>query len=184
MQDFDHFKSILAKFAEEGPVRAFLYRQSEGDEEPEATGAFIVVGEAEGRRFTEVHGLRGEMPANIRVEDDAVLVGPPEDPSAWETFDDEDAGALRAFTLMDPRVLGELLEGAEFDSVSADETRVIGKYNLASLPGLPDEYIEYLGSDTLEREVEVRLVGERVVEISQPDVFPRQSDRIFARFES
>lgn len=183
MQDFEHFRSLLANFAEDEDKRAYLYRQREADEAPEATGAFIVVGQTDGRRFTEIHGLRGELPANIRVEDDAVLVSPPDNPEEWETFDDDDADALRAFSVLDPRILGELLDGAEFEPISDDETVAVGKINLASLPGLPDEYLEYLQADTLEREVHFRLKGDKVVEIAQPDLYPRQSDRISARFE-
>ena len=182
MQDFDNFLDLLKNFAEDGPKRAYLYRQRESDEAPEATGAFIVVGHTDGRRFTEIHGLRGELPANIRVEDDAVLVSPPENPDDWQTFDDEDAAVLQAFSVMNPRVMADLVEDAEFEPISNDETIVTTKIDLESLSSLPAEFRAFL-ADTLEREVQFLFRGDQIVEITQPDLYPRQSDRISARFE-
>ena len=183
MQDFNHLKSVLLRFADDAPRRAFLYRAQPGDEEPEATGAYIIVGQTDGRRFTEIHGLQGELPANIRIQEDAVLVSPPESPDEWQPLDDEDAAALRAFSVLDPTVLGELLESAEFESISDEEVVATASFNLVSLKGLPDEFVEWLREDTLEHEVQFRLKGDQLIEIAQPDLYPRQSDRISARFE-
>jgi hypothetical protein len=110
-------------------------------------------------------------------------VAPPEEPDAWEIADDEDADALRAFSLMDPRVLADLIEESVVEEMSSDEAIVTAKYKISSLPGLPEDYVRYLEAGGLEREVEIHMTLQDVLEVSQLDLYPRHSDRISARFE-
>jgi len=184
VQDFEQLRSVLSKFAAETPRRAFLYR-ADGDQElePEATGAFVLVGQTEAGRFVEIRGLQGELPANIRIEDDVLLISPAERPEDWQHIDDPDADALRSFSLLDPRTVGDLMDSAEFQASSDDETVASVHIDLGSLPGLPDEFREFLAVGSLDRQVELHFKGDNLVEMVQQDLYPRQTDRISERFE-
>jgi hypothetical protein len=182
VQNFDELKAFLLAFADEEPRRAALYRSQNAEERPSETGAVVLIGKAEGRTFLEIRGIEGELPANLRIEDDAVLGSSREEPDDWKELKDEDIDALRAFSLLDPRVLGASLDGADFGK-GDDETIVIGHIDLGSVPGLPAEFVEFLKQYSLDHTVELHFVGRRLVEIVQQDLYPRQTDRISERFD-
>jgi hypothetical protein len=185
VQDLDELKSILSQFAEEESAQAKLFRLQAANVggEPESTGAFVVIGQTEGRRFTELRGLEGELPANIRIEDDAVLGSSQEDPDDWQSLDGPDGDSLRVFTLLDPRTLADQITSAEFRENAEGQTVVLGLVDLASIPGLPEAFVRWLGDDAMNREIELRFEGDRLVETTQTDLYPRRRDRIVERFE-
>ncbi len=180
--NLDDLKAILSAFAEEETANADLYRLQAADEPPEATGATVVFGKTDGRRFTEVHGLQGELPANIRIEEEAVLGSSPENPDDWKALEGPDGESLRVFSLLDPRTLGEQIQQAEFVTAEAGETLAVGHVDLANLPGLPEQFVKWLKGDAFDRLVQMRFVDDQLVETVQADFYPRLSDRIIARY--
>jgi hypothetical protein len=185
IKDLDDLKSVLSKFAEKEPKRAKLLRLQGEDEglELESTGAFVVVGQSDGKPYTEIRGLEGELPANIRIEEDAVLGSSMEEPDEWQTLDGPDGDSLRTFSLLNPQILGELIESAEFHDGDDEQTVILGRVNLASIPRIPEAFIKWLGADAFDRPVELRVKDNRLIEVTQPDLHPRRSDHIIERFE-
>jgi hypothetical protein len=182
VQDFDELKALLLNFAEEEPRRAVLYRSQNAEERPSETGAVIQIGKTQGRNFVEIRGLEGELPANLRIEEEAVLGSSREEPDDWKALDDDDVDALRAFSLLDPRVIGETLNSADF-ATGDDEAIVIGHVDLASVHRLPGEFVEFLKRYSLDHTVELHFKDRTLVEMVQQDLYPRQTDRISERFE-
>src|SRR4026208_2258604 len=102
INDLDGLKSVLSKFAEEAAAQAKLFRHRAEEETEEATGAFVVVGQADGKRFIEIRGLEGEMPGNIRIEEDSVFGSSKRKPDDWHALEGPNGDGLRTFSLLDP----------------------------------------------------------------------------------
>ena len=185
IKDLDDLKSVLSKFAGEASAQATLFRLQAAEEggEPESTGAVVVIGQNNGKRYTEIRGLEGELPANIRIEEDAVFGSSMDKPDEWHALDGPDGDSLRAFSLLDPRTVGDLIERAEFREGAEGLTVILGRVDLASIPGVPEALIKWLGGDAVDREVELRFKEDRLIEVTQPDLHPRRSDHIIERFE-
>jgi len=185
MQDLQDLKSVLSKFASEKPIRANLFRLEAPEEKPEPTGAYVLMGEAEGRRFLEVRGLVGELPSNVRMEEGSISGSSYEKPDEWQNLEGTDAEVLRVFLLLDPRILAEQVYRADFIPTKGDgQTFVVGHVNLRSLkPGLPKAFLEWVKGDAFDREVALHFRGGRLVEAIQPDLYPRRADRIIERFD-
>jgi hypothetical protein len=185
-RDLEELRSALSRFAEEETRQAKVFRLGPADEsrEPEPTGALVIIGQTEGRRFTEVRGLEGELPPNVRIEDDVVLASSQRKPDEWQSMEGPNGDALRLFSLLNPSVLADNLTEAEFIEDAEGASVVQGRMDLTSIHGLPEGFLKWLGDDAFQREVELRLDEQnRPIETTQPDIFPRRSDRIVTRFE-
>jgi hypothetical protein len=180
--DLDELREILAAFAREEPVRADLFRTQADDQEPKPTGGFVIVGQSDGQRFMEVRGIEGELPANVRIVEDAVLASSSEEPNDWQALDGAEADSLRVFTLLDPGILADQIQRAEFSFTENGETIATVHVDLASFPRLPEAFINWLRGDAVDRVIELHLKEDRILEITQPDIHPRRSDRITERF--
>lgn len=178
--DEQEFRSVLARVAGERPIVGDLYRVGELSDVPERTGASVTLGVSAGQRWTEVHGIEGELPSNVRIEGDQVKISSESGPDDWNDVQGPDAEALRVFSLLDPRLVVDQLTRVEF---LPDPTQAICHIDLISWkPHLPDAFLKWLEGDAYDRPVIFQLEGGRLVASSQPDLPPRRGDRIDIRF--
>ena len=180
----DDLPTVLSQFAMEKPVRAKLYRQAD-DGEAVPIGVDVILGTDDGKMFIELHGIEGELPANIRIEDDTVKISPDGEPGAWQSIEGADAAALRVFSLLDPRrFAGQLHRVNVVENARDGYTYAVGHVDLLSWqPRLPEAFVTWLRADAHDRPIVFRFEGSRLAEVIQPDLYPRREDRIVERFD-
>lgn len=200
----DYLASLVARIDEQLPLRGDIHRRVSGIEI--ATGAQVIVHAVRGIRRLEVRGGDGELPQDFAIDQEAgVLV-----PQALdvESLEPEDRAALGVFALLDPRVLGTELRRARIFH-TGPVTRVVGYVRLDHLPlRLPETYLRYLleaggpprgwsdwAFDGFAGYQPEHLLdhaaalifdrgSQRLLEVRQPDLYPRADDVIVERFST
>ena len=184
--NIEDFQKVLWQFAEEAPVSAELFRLEHDAPGLEQTGVLVVFGKANGKRFVRVEGIKGELPANIKieVEDGKVFASPKAEPNNWQPLDDADA--LRVFSLLHPQLVARQATRVDPETTKDEKgmTVVSSHVDLFTWkPELPEDFLKWLRGDAHDRVVVAQFDGDRLVETRQPDLPPRRADTIIARFK-